>query len=101
MIDDRKTALVRISVNTASVTELPDEADDINDDIYKFPIVSKRKRLDIEQREKDIRKVLEYNILRRKGDRRINYWKSYPGVSKIISMARNVIENGDKDHISE
>ena len=33
-IDDRITALVRNSVNTASVTELPDEADDINDDIY-------------------------------------------------------------------
>ena len=48
-IDDRITALVRNSVNTASVTEFPDEADNINDDIYKFSIVSKRKRLDIEQ----------------------------------------------------
>ena len=101
MIDDRKTALVRISVNTASVTELTDEANDINDDIHKFPIVSKRKRLDIEQREQDIKKVLKYNILKRKKDRRINYWKSYPSVSKIISMARDMIENGNKDHTSE
>ena len=31
----------------------------------------------------------------------MNDWKSYPGVSKIISMARDMMENGNKDHTSE
>ena len=100
-IDDRLTALVRNLANTTSVTKIPDEADDIKDDIYKFPTVRKRKRIGKEQREEDIRKVLKYNILKKKEDRKINDWKSYPGVSKIISMARDMIDNGNKDHIDE
>ena len=45
--------------------------------------------------------MLEYNILKRKEDRRINDWKSYPGVSKIIDMARDMIENGNKNEIDK
>ena len=100
-IDDRITMLARNSVNTASIEELPDETNDVNDDIHELPFVSKKKRLDIVQREQDIGKVLKYNILKRKEHNNINDWKSYPGISKIIDMARDMMENGNKDHIGE
>ena len=100
-IDDRITILARNSVNTASIEELPDENNDVKDDIHELPFVSKKKRLDIVQREQDIGKVLKYNILKRKEHNNINDWKSYPGISKIIDMARDMMENGNKDHIDE
>ena len=84
-IDDRITALVRNSLSTASIEELPAETDDTTDNIHSCPNVSKRKRLEIDQRNQDIKKVLEYNILERKEDRRINDWVSvksltWPGI---------------------
>ena len=33
-------------------------------------------------------KGLEYNILRRNNNEEIQMWKSYPGISKIIKIAR-------------
>ena len=44
-------------------------------------------------------KALEYNILRRNNNEEIQMWKSYPGISKIIKIARNIIENDDKKDI--
>ena len=41
-------------------------------------------RLDIGTRSYDIKKVLEYNILKRQNDDNIQTWKSYPGISRII-----------------
>ena len=40
-IDDRIIMLARNSVNTASIEELPDETNDVNDDIHELPFVSK------------------------------------------------------------
>ena len=45
--------------------------------------------------------MLTYNILKRKEDRKINDWKSYPGVSKIIDMSRDMIENGNTNDIEK
>ena len=36
--------------------------------------------------------VLKYNILAKKEDKKIDGWKSYPGLATIISMAREIIE---------
>ena len=49
-IDDRITALVRNSVTTASIEELPVETDTASDRIHYYPKVSKRNRLEIGQR---------------------------------------------------
>ena len=57
--------------------------------------------MEIESREGDIKKVLKYNILERKKDAKIQNWKLYPGISKIINMARDVVENGNIDNIDE
>ena len=73
----------------------------MTDNIHSLPVISKRKRLDIETREQDIKKVLKYNILKRKEDRKINDWKSHPGVSKIIDMARDMIESGNTNDIEK
>ena len=100
-IDDRITALVRNSVNTASIEELPVESDNTANDIHNYPNVSQRNRLEIGQRNQDIKRVVEYNILGKKEDRKIDDWKSYPGISNIIDMARDLIENGKENHIKE
>ena len=45
--------------------------------------------------------VLKYNILAKKEDRKINSWKSYPGLANIINMAREVVETGEKKQIEK
>ena len=98
-MDDRITSFIRNSVSTASIEEIPNENNGMINDIYSIPVVSNKRRLEIETREQDIKKVLKYNILERKKDGKINDWKSYPGVGKIIDMARDMVENGNKDNI--
>ena len=46
--------------------------------------------MEVESRGNDIKKVIKYNILKRKKDKNIQNWKSYPGVSKIIDIARDI-----------
>ena len=45
-------------------------------------------------------KALEYNILKRHEDNKIQSWKSYPGMSKIIEIARNIVENDNKEDVN-
>ena len=45
--------------------------------------------------------MLEYNILKRKSDENIQAWKSYPGISRIIQIARNIVEKNDTTNIGE
>ena len=45
--------------------------------------------------------MLEYNILKRKSDENIQTWKSYPGISRIIQVARDIIERNDTSNMSE
>ena len=56
-------------------------------------------RLDIKTRQNDVKKVMEYNILKRYGDDDIQAWKSYPGIGMIIQMSRNIIEKNDLQDI--
>ena len=83
-----------------------DEANenDVDDDIIEDNKPSLTKdlgRLDVETRSDDIRKVLEYNILKRKSDENIQIWKSYPGISRIIQISRDIIERNDTSNIRE
>ena len=55
----------------------------------------------IESRGGDIEKVIKYNILERKKDKNIQNWKSYPGIGKIIDMARDMITNGNMKNIDK
>ena len=41
-------------------------------------------RTEVGSRSNDIKKVLEYNILKRKSDENIQVWKSYPGIRRIM-----------------
>ena len=66
----------------------------------KPEIVKNRGRLDMGSRYQNAYKALEYNILRRNNNEEIQLWKSYPGISKIIKIARNIIENDDKEDIN-
>ena len=58
-------------------------------------------RLNIGHRSNDIKKVLEYNILKRQSDDNIQTWKSYPGISKIIQISRKIIEDNNTNDIGE
>ena len=68
-IDGRITALVRNSANSASIEELPVKSDTTANDSHNYPNVSKRNRLEIGQRCRDFKGVIEYNILAKKEDR--------------------------------
>ena len=100
-IDDRITALVRNSGSSASIEELPVESLTKANDNYEHPNVGKKGRLEIRQRCLDMEGVIEYNILAKKEDRKINDWKSYPGLYNIIDMAREIVETGKKEQIEK
>ena len=91
-IDDRITALVRNSGKSASIEELPVEPLAQANDDQEHPKVGRNGRLEMRQRCLDMEGVLKYNILAKKEDKKIDGWKSYPGLATIISMAREIIE---------
>ena len=90
-IDDRITALVRNSESSATIEELQVEPLAKTNDDHEHPKVSKKSRLEIRQRCLDMEKVIRYNMLAKKDDRKINSWKSYPGLATIISMAKEIL----------
>ena len=100
-IDDRITALVRNSGSSATIEELPVEPLAKANDDHEHPKVSKKGRLEIRQRCLDMEEVIRYNMLAKKDDRKINSWKSYPGIATIISMAREIVETGEKKQIEK
>ena len=100
-IDDRITKLIRSPKSEASIEEIPVEKEESVNEVHNFPTVKNKKRLEIESRGEDIEKVLRYNILERGKDEHIQDWKSYPGVGKIIDMARDMVMNGNKENIDK
>ena len=54
----------------------------------------------MESRRQSAYKALEYNILRRDENEEIQRWKSYPGIKEIVRIARNVIEDNDRQDIN-
>ena len=82
------------------MTVYDDKEEDMrNED--NIPIVKNKQRMEVESRGGDIEKVIKYNILERKKDMNIQNWKSYPGISIIIDMARDVVEKGNIDNIAK
>ena len=69
--------------------------------IIMNPNVGKKRRLEIKQRCLDMEKVIEYDILAKKDDRKIADWRSYPGLNSIIDMAREIVETGKKEQIEK
>ena len=75
-------------VSCESATE-PDE------DLAPKPLTT-RGLLDASTRNLNMETTLKYNLLEeRKEDQKINDWKSFPGLSFIISQARRLIKTGD------
>ena len=94
---NKEATIEEVDTNEANEN---DEDDDIMED-NKPSLTKDTGRLDVETRSNDIRKVLEYNILKRKSDDNIQTWKSYPGMSKIIRVSRDIIEKNDTSNIRE
>ena len=59
-------------------------------------VVRERGRVGEKSRLKDGPKALEYNILKRHKSNEMQSWKSYPGISKIIEIAKDIVENNNK-----
>ena len=55
--------------------------------------------VDIRARSEDVFKALEYNILKRHESKEMQSWKSYPGMSKIVEIARDIFENDNKEDV--
>ena len=68
---------------------------------HNVPTAKNKERLAIEAREMDIKKVLKHNILRKRKDDQIQEWKSYPGLERIIDMARDITTTGNMRNIDE
>ena len=100
-IDDRITKLIRSPKREASIEEIPSEKRGSISKNHDVPTVKNRERLAIEAREEDIEKVLRYNILQRGKDNHIQDWKSYPGLEKIIDMARDMTTTGNMRNIDK
>ena len=62
-------------------------------------VVRERGRVDEKSRLKDGPKALEYNILKRHKSNEMQSWKSYPGMSTIIEIARDIVENNNKKDV--
>ena len=56
-------------------------------------------RIKIDIRQNEISEVLKYNILRREDNQGLQNWKSYPGISNIVEIARQITEKGDTSSI--
>ena len=65
------------------------------------PKVKGLSRLETDIRRNEISEVLEYNVLKRDSNDSIQLWKSYPGISNIVDIARKVIEEGDMSNIGK
>ena len=101
-IDDSITNLTRGPNKEATIEEVSkNEEEEYKIEKDRPMTVKNLGRMEIGSRSNDIKKVIEYNILKRKKDENIQNWKSYPGVSKIIDIARDVVERGNIDNIAE
>ena len=98
-VNDRIEKFEKMSKQEATIEEIDNE--EISEykreeGSCKPEIVKNQGRLDMGSRYQNAYKALEYNILRRNNNEEIQMWKSYPGISKIIKIARNIIKNDDK-----
>ena len=41
--------------------------------------------------------AITFNILRREENEELQNWKSYPGINKIVRLARNVVEKNARN----
>ena len=66
------------------------------------PQVTSRRRLKVHERKLDIEEVVRYDPLERKSNEgHLNYWKSYPGMARIIGEARCIIKTSQTTWIEE
>ena len=63
------------------------------------PKIETLNRIEVDARQNEIPGVLQYNILKREDNQNIQQWKSYPGISNIVELARKVTEEGDTSNI--
>merc|ERR1711873_208069 len=105
-INERIISLTRCPKEGATIEEIdPNDPPETETPYMKteedIPKVVTLGRLEVNDRLGDIPAVLRYNILRKKNNIDIQQWKSYPGISKIVDIARRVTEEGDKSNIEE
>ena len=66
-IDDRITKFIRSPKSEASIEEIPDEKEEDISNVYSIPVVNNKRRMEIESREEDIKKVLRQYSGKEKG----------------------------------
>ena len=103
-IDERIMNLTRCPKKEATIEEIrPGDTVETNTGFDRSdedkPKVGNLNRIEMDARQNRIPGVLKYNILRRKGNESIQRWKSYPGISKIVEIARKVTEEDDTSNI--
>ena len=64
--------------------------------VCKPEVVKNQGRVNMESRIQNAYEALKYNILRRNNNEELQEWKSYPGIKDIVRIARNAIEDNDR-----
>ena len=105
-IDERIMNLTRCARKEATIEEISTGEIDDNDIGFlltedDIPKVKCLIRLEADVRRNEISEVLKYNVLKRDSNDNIQLWKSYPGISKIVDIARKVIEEDDMSEIGK
>ena len=54
-------------------------------------VTRNRRRVNLASKIRNSYEAITFNILRREGNEELQEWKSYPGIDKIVKLARNVI----------
>ena len=103
-IHERIMDLTRCPKKEATIQEInPDDTLE-NKAVFErsdddHPKVGNLNRIKIDIRQNEISEVLKYNILRREDNQGLQNWKSYPGISNIVEIARQITEKGDTSSI--
>ena len=85
--------LTRCPRKEATIEEISTGEIDDNDTGFlltedDIPKVKGFSRLETDVRRNEISEVLKYNVLKRDSNDNIQLWKSYPGISNIVDIAR-------------
>ena len=98
-IYNRIEQLDKTSVCEATIEEIDDKVIKKLDE-NKPEVTKNRKRVNMASKIRNSYEATTFNILRREGNEELQDWKSYPGIDKIVKLARNVIEKNTRNEIA-
>ena len=98
-IYNRIEQLDKTSIREATIEEIDDKVIE-KIEANKPEVTKNRKRVNMASRIRNSYEAITFNILRREEYEELQNWKSYPGINKIVKLARNVVEKNARNEIA-